>query len=160
MTVIAFKHGLMSCDTLATYHGIKEYSGVKIFQYKPEDGAIVTYGFAGSVSLKHYVWESIHTEDTHFPEIPQGIEGDVLKAVYNVYDDTSELWHMMYGKECSKPHISRIREPFYAIGCGRALAIGAMAAGATAEEAVKIACNYDIECREPVIVVNTHEYCS
>ena len=40
--------------------------------------------------------------------------------------------------------------PFYAIGSGGALALGAMAAGAGAEEAVRIACRFDHYSREPV----------
>lgn len=36
-----------------------------------------------------------------------------------------------------------IKAPFIAIGSGRDLALGAMAAGATAEEAVRIAARYD-----------------
>ena len=40
--------------------------------------------------------------------------------------------------------------PFYAIGSGGALALGAMAAGASAEEAVRIACRFDHYSREPV----------
>lgn len=46
-----------------------------------------------------------------------------------------------------------IRAPFYARGSGRDFALGAMAMGATADEAVRIACRYDCYSREPVEVV-------
>lgn len=40
----------------------------------------------------------------------------------------------------------RIEEPFFAIGSGRDLAIGAMAMGASAQKAVEIASQYDTGC--------------
>ena len=46
-----------------------------------------------------------------------------------------------------------VEAPFYADGSGADIAIGAMAAGATAEEAVRIACRYDTGSSEPVEVV-------
>lgn len=38
----------------------------------------------------------------------------------------------------------------YATGSGEEYAMGAMGAGATPEEAVKIACKYDVSCSEPI----------
>lgn len=46
-----------------------------------------------------------------------------------------------------------IRCASYAIGSGCDFAMGAMAAGATAEEAVRIACRLDPNCGEPVMVL-------
>lgn len=43
-------------------------------------------------------------------------------------------------------------EPWEAIGCGSAWAVGALAAGAGPERAVKIACQYNAHCRPPVKV--------
>ena len=44
----------------------------------------------------------------------------------------------------------RVANEIHAIGSGRKLALGAMMAGASAEEAVKIACHYDMVTREPI----------
>lgn len=42
-------------------------------------------------------------------------------------------------------------EPFFAWGSGRDFAMGALAHGATAEEAVAIACRFSINCGLPVV---------
>jgi hypothetical protein len=46
--------------------------------------------------------------------------------------------------------ISEIRTPFCATGSGWELAIGAMSAGASAEQAVEVACQYDLYSALPV----------
>ncbi|MGI9437565.1 MAG: hypothetical protein ACR2Q4_22515 [Geminicoccaceae bacterium] len=43
-----------------------------------------------------------------------------------------------------------ISATFHAIGSGRQIAVGALAAGATAEQAIRIACHYDRMSMEPV----------
>lgn len=48
----------------------------------------------------------------------------------------------------------QLNEPFYAIGTGAAYAMGALAAGATPEQAVLIAANFDTNTRGPVEQVN------
>lgn len=50
-------------------------------------------------------------------------------------------------------HAIPMLDAFWAGGTGAPFAIGAMAAGASAEEAVRIACQYDVYSREPVEVV-------
>lgn len=45
-----------------------------------------------------------------------------------------------------------IQGPFYSIGTGREFAIGALAAGASAEEAVQVAINWSPTCSGKVIV--------
>lgn len=40
--------------------------------------------------------------------------------------------------------------PFVAVGTGARIALGAMAAGAGPEDAVRIVCKYDLMCAEPV----------
>jgi hypothetical protein len=44
----------------------------------------------------------------------------------------------------------RVASKLHAIGSGRKLALGAMMAGASADKAVQIACQYDSGSREPV----------
>lgn len=46
--------------------------------------------------------------------------------------------------------IWEISSPFAAIGTGKEFAMGAMAAGKSAQETVRIACRYDINSRPPV----------
>lgn len=62
----------------------------------------------------------------------------------------------MIGRDGQISHFSerlrpyKVHASFYAIGSGRRLAIGAMAAGASAKEAVEIACRFDTHSRGPV----------
>lgn len=49
--------------------------------------------------------------------------------------------------------IWEISTPFAAIGTGKEFAMGAMAAGKSAAESVRIACRYDINSRLPIHVV-------
>lgn len=46
--------------------------------------------------------------------------------------------------------IWEINAPFAAIGTGRPFALGAMAAGKSAQDAVRIACRFDLNSRPPV----------
>lgn len=45
----------------------------------------------------------------------------------------------------------KVHEPFFAIGSGAPIALGAMEAGATAEQAVAAACRWNTECGLPVV---------
>lgn len=45
-----------------------------------------------------------------------------------------------------EPHPMRCLDPFMAFGSGRDFAMGAMAMGASAEEAVNVACRFNIFC--------------
>ena len=53
-----------------------------------------------------------------------------------------------FESESSAP--CRIRAKFLAIGSGAAVALGAMAAGADAKQAVRIACQFDAHTKGPV----------
>lgn len=66
------------------------------------------------------------------PMLNRDTEALVVTAVGTVY-----LWT---GSAC----FTRLTAPFYALGSGAKLAMGAMAFGATAAEAVEIAARYDI----------------
>ncbi len=57
---------------------------------------------------------------------------------------------VMHFQESLRP--LKIEAPFHAIGSGRQVAIGAMAAGASAERAIEIACRFDQLSAPPVLV--------
>lgn len=70
---------------------------------------------------------------------------------------TGQVWLITIGKEGTSHDFDAQVWPanrgIAAAGSGDELAIGAMAAGAAAREAVTIACNWDINSRGPVHVV-------
>jgi hypothetical protein len=58
---------------------------------------------------------------------------------------------------CNSNGYFQMDAPFYVAGSGGSLAMGAMAHGATAEEAVQIACKYDTKTCEPVHVLRVND---
>ena len=58
---------------------------------------------------------------------------------------------------CNSNGLLKFDADFYVAGSGGSLAMGAMAAGATAEQAVQIACKYDIKTCEPVHVLRVND---
>ena len=50
-----------------------------------------------------------------------------------------------------------VADKFFAWGSGREIALGAMAHGASAYEAVEIACDLDVYSRKPVVVFPQYE---
>ena len=58
---------------------------------------------------------------------------------------------------CNSNGYFQMQAPFYVSGSGGSIAMGAMAHGATAEEAVQIACKYDTKTCEPVHVLRVND---
>lgn len=87
----------------------------------------------------------------------QWVEGGMKSGALDVSDDdfSALLVHpdgavfQLGGSGLQVP----IHAPFYALGSGREIALGAMAAGADPERAVQIACRLDGASREPVHVM-------
>jgi len=67
--------------------------------------------------------------------------------VNKIMSHKGELWGFagkVYARSPDEEFIEKMRTHFAAIGSGRCFAIGALEAGATASEAVSIACAYDV----------------
>jgi hypothetical protein len=102
---------------------------------KAPDGSIA--GAAGnSIDCENFLAAFRQGEDADFTAAAR--EEDEFSAV--VVKPDKSIW------EVSATGRSKITAPFYAIGAARAILIGAMAAGATAQEAVRIAVQYDKLC--------------
>ena len=128
MTVIAFREGVLAADSLITGGGTRLGYASKIRKIGP-----VLAAASGSwpQALSFLDWFS-GGMDGDPPEVDEKAEGLLI------YDGRLVTW--------SDKGWDHIVAPFYAIGCGAAEARGAMAAGASAVEAVKAACLVDVHC--------------
>lgn len=136
MTTIAFKDGVLAADTLLTADGIVAGHAAKIWRH-----GMLLLGGAGST-----IWtEKFRTW------VDGGLQGDqpMTKDEGNwfVIEPTGRtvVW-------CDDgPFIERC--PYWALGSGMNIALGAMAAGASAERAVEIACEWDTSSGPPLTVL-------
>lgn len=141
MTTIAIRDGIMAADT-AVFEGAV-YAGIISKIVKARDGSLV--GASGKAAA---CWDYIHRAQVESDK-PMQIGEDASALI--IKPDGS-VWCI----EAGGPPF-RIEGPFHATGPGAGVAIGAMAAGATAEEAVEIACRYDKASRAPVETLRLNE---
>lgn len=151
MTTIAYKDGIMACDSCWTGDEMQETSQSKIVRLS--SGALL--GGSGDNDSReiHQLLDKVKTAK----QLPQRTQLAALRvsfsgllvlrsgAVFKISADFGE-------KETDSDYgIWPVgRRGMAAAGSGGHLAIGAMAAGKSAREAVAIACGWDINSRLPV----------
>lgn len=151
MTVIAYKDGILACDSLWVDGDLKSIYKTKI--YKLDNGLCI--GGAGDsddralVKLLSEIKFKGNLTIDHLPTVKQLQEMNqnlTFLIVHRGYKETKIFIINTGDTNC----VYEITQKFYAVGSGAHIAIGAMAAGASAEGACKIACTYEINCAEPV----------
>lgn len=127
MTTIAYRDGVLAADSMCSTNGTYLASVDKI--HRLDDGRIV--GLCGQSGVCRMVVNWLN-----------GGEKPVLAADDNL---NAIIVNPDGGLALLDKHLVLIpcRAPFLADGSGREIALGAMAAGATAEHAVEIACRFD-----------------
>lgn len=126
MTTIAYRDGVLAADTLATREGVRSSYQPKIHKL-PDGRLLAKVGNAPTANaLKRWI-EAGAPEDSQ----PEGEAAIIVFSANGaaIYEDGG----------CEPVGDG----PFFAWGCGSPIALGAMAAGATAEQAVRIACEWD-----------------
>lgn len=126
MTTIAFKDGYISADSNTTVGNIFGGTTKKI---KIIGDIIIACAGSSRQATQFYEW----VEDGMIKK--DRVKLDSMRAL--VYRQ-GKIWVME--RDCI---LFRTKAPFFAIGSGSELASGAMQFGATAEEAVKVACKLD-----------------
>lgn len=129
MTTIAYKDGVLAADTRAT-----QGDTILMDVSKIDRDAFPPVAFCGDLRVlqdfrRHQDWEQLPTEGWESLNT-RGRLQDAQGVVLNIK-----------------------KGDFWAIGSGAHFALGAMAAGATPEEAVKIAARYDTGTNDTVEVV-------
>lgn len=139
MSVIAYKNGIIAADNAMTRDNSMLVKGCKLFKVRsgPRKGFVI--GYVGDVGELNRIAKQYMTgEDGPVPCVPDDSDNEIV-----VMDPTGgiiEVDHAMIETELDA-------EPFFAWGTGGAYAFGAMEMGASAVEAVRIACKYDRGCQ-------------
>lgn len=145
MTTFAYRNGVLVSDTAVTMSGQYIGTTVKIAKKGPFLAAA-----SGTASLARGFmdWFSGGMKDKPVTFIQNGKE-DWSCWGYIFCPDGLMLSFEPSG-------VNHHRSEFLADGSGAQLAMGAMAYGASAKKAVRIACQYDISSREPITILR-HE---
>lgn len=148
MTTIAFKDGILAADSAVTASGNWEGSCMKIAKLKPS----IFAGFAGALAVQETVFEWIAggMDRKKIPTIMDGGEDYKWDCLVITPDAVWSLERSFLR--------SFTQSPYYAIGSGADLALGAMAMGATANQAVEAACKHDIYSRQPITMLKVPKW--
>ena len=145
MTTIAYRNGIMASDSRA-YSGGSIPIGNKSKIECLEDGTLIGVSSTipgGSEIIKQWFKDGFPTKPDYL--LPERFTLLVAKLNGSIF----------YASD--NPMISGpLMGEYFAAGSGAEYALGAMANGATAEEAVKIACQLDVWSSEPTFIL-THE---
>lgn len=141
MTTIAYRDGVIAGDTQVTAGGMKVGSAQKVFKKGKR-----LWGFAGSLALCQAYSDWVKTGRKGEP--PELTKEDDLDGF--VIEDGKIVSYNHNGKDT-------IEAEYYASGSGWLIAMGAMAMGATAEEAVRCAIKHDNGSGGDITVFNVND---
>lgn len=137
MTTIAYRDGVLAADSRAYGGKWKASPGEKAKMRRIAAGRFA--GCVGAISTNsvggdQLLWDWIERG------APAPVSGDIRPDSFSVLILAPDGLHLAYeNMTFSGP----IRSEFYAVGSGEDFALGALAMGATAEEAVQIASRFD-----------------
>lgn len=143
VTTIAYKDGMMAADTGVSQGGTRVGFASKIIRVDTGVEAVAVIGWSGDLAGMSVISRSIASGD----DIWKGFDFDGLEGEAMVVFESGAVLFLD-----GKNHVSQMTADFHAIGSGADIAIGAMAAGATAQEAVIIATECDQGTFGPVDV--------
>jgi ATP-dependent HslUV protease subunit HslV len=137
MTTIAYRDGVLAADSLVTAQGIREGAMTKIAKV----GRVLAAGCGNGVRIRAFLdWVRGGMKGAP-PAMGDNSEAVILAPGHPVVYVGSD--GLMTQEGCE----------FYALGSGSRIAYGALAAGASAEEAVRIAARYDTSTGGEVVVL-------
>jgi ATP-dependent protease HslVU (ClpYQ) peptidase subunit len=137
MTTVAYRSGVLAADTQSAGEDGTKYRMRKIHMTTHSG---VLYGCAGDTSAILRIRRWMERNTTSRPRLPKDTDADVLMV-----KPDGTLW-MLNDAFDWEP----VDAKFHAIGSGASFALGAMARGATAVQAVKIAARFDINTSAPI----------
>ena len=140
MSIIVYRDGVMAADTAVHIEGTYVDMTEKIWSVGAE-----LVGVTGHVSLASVVVEWVK-KGALAHEQP-ALDGDDDFEVVRVGRDSGVNW-------CDRYFIwNQWRGRYYASGSGAQVALGALEHGASAQDAVEVACRISAMCREPITVL-------
>jgi hypothetical protein len=142
MTTVAYRDGTMAADTRA-YRGDRGPLGTKI---KIENVNGMLFGVSSAnLGVPDAVRKWIR-EGMDLKQLPEPWEDWNFEALVVMPDGTARRFD-------GKWHPTKAKAEFYTIGTGEDFAMAAMFMGASAEDAVRVACRLDIWSEEPITVL-------
>jgi hypothetical protein len=144
MSIIAFDGTTIAADKAICEGMLLSYKGKKLFKH----GNMII-GFAGNVARSLIIkdWILSGADPNKFPTVTDKDDLCSICVLTRIKDgqnsDTGKLTLLFY-ENSPAPIVNE--SPYIAIGSGAAVAMGAMAAGKTAVEAVKIAIKHNPGC--------------
>ena len=144
MTTAVYRYGVLAADS-----GMFDrdcYCGDVV---KVRKSGLYLMTAAGSMAcvLKFFEWvgRGLPESKDDRPRLSENFEG----LCVNSYGDVT--W---YGEDLiGQP----VKSPYIAIGSGFKIAMGALAVGATAQQAVEVCCDLDVYTRRPVVACSIEE---
>ncbi len=138
MTTIAARAGVLVADTQMTYAD-SPTSVPKLKLFIAGDYAVGVCGSCDKIPTIRQWFEQLYCTPESMPERLWEDSYDILAmnadgGIFTLFGDT----------------LHELPVNYFALGSGRLVAMGAMAAGSNAVEAVKIACKYDVYTGGPV----------
>ncbi|RWB95563.1 MAG: hypothetical protein EOQ56_27840 [Mesorhizobium sp.] len=147
MTTICYRDGVLAADSRA-YAGDKMPMGYKTKIHRLKGGYLVGASSRDVGTTDAFVdWCAGHANKGKHPGL-QGHQHEI--NVQGILVDPEGGVHYWYGQRCfSGP----LKDDYFAIGSGEQFAYGAMKAGASAEEAVRIASECDSYTGGPIVTL-------
>lgn len=149
MTVIAYRDRIMAADSCWNDNGLITTLSNKIIRLK--SGSLL--GEAGDADSREMrlLLENA-TDPSGLPTRKDLLEVGLDYHGLLVLPDGS-MWDVSVDLEKKDAGLYPVERTYYAVGCAKQIAIGAMWDGATAARAVEAACEFNTYCRLPVQVV-------
>lgn len=133
MTIIAWDGEMVAADKQATQNGTTRITTKLVMM----NNVVATFNGCEAAGLMLSNW---YFEGANIDKWPQKIQDGEDWSELIIFEYPNVFVYQRY------PQCIQIKNKFWAWGSGKDLAIGAMAAGASAIEAVKIASKYDDGC--------------
>lgn len=146
MTIIAYRAGIMAGDSCWTEGERVTQLRTKVFRLS--SGAL--YGAAGAVedrALMQMLDNVKRPDQVPTAEQLAQISHDISALLVL---PCGTIWEIHTGPEQSDASACQFVAEFSAIGTGKEIAIGAMQMGASATDAVRAACEFNVYCRPPI----------
>lgn len=148
MTTIAFRDGVMAADSQMTSNG-NYYATVEKIKRLSCGGLYACSGDADSRELFNLI--DTRTLLGQMPSVPELLELELdANAIVILPNGKAYEVCVKHESDRKRAEALEMNAPFLATGSGWELAMGAMAMGASAKEAVKIACQFDVHSGGPI----------
>jgi len=137
LTTVAWDGHTLAGDRLTSYGGTPmRCSSPKVSKVVAPNGRVALVGFTGSLAFQVEYLAWLNGGDRPTVKVPENTGWSVLMV-----DDELNVWLRSDGSDVWTLLGNRVK---WAAGSGCDYALGAMATGATAEEAVHVSTHYDI----------------